>query len=93
MIGEVDMFVGPNYVLSVRNRSAQGFLGVRAALRARADLLKQGPAFVLYALMDAVVDRYFPIVDAFETRAGADRGAHLRQRPAARARTSRGCTR
>ena len=35
-------------------------------LRARADLLRHGPAYVLYALMDAVVDRYFPVVDAIE---------------------------
>ena len=30
------------------------------------DLLRQGPGFVFYALMDAVVDRYFPLMDAIE---------------------------
>jgi len=64
--GEVDIFVGSNYVLSARQNSSQDFLGVRARAEREPNLLKQGPAFVLYALMDAVVDRYFPIVDMME---------------------------
>jgi magnesium transporter len=68
VIGEVDVFVGPNYVLSSRlNASSQGFLGVRARAEREPHLLAQGSAFVLYALMDAVVDRYFPVVDMLET--------------------------
>ena len=66
-IGEVDVFVGENYVLSTRNRTHQGFLGVRARCEREPHHLKQGPAFVFYALMDAVVDRYFPVVVALET--------------------------
>ena len=66
IVGELDVFVGENYVLSVRNRSQQGFLGVRARCEHEPELLRQGPAFVLYALMDAVVDRYFPVADALE---------------------------
>lgn len=65
-VGELDVFVGENYVLSARNHSYQGFLGVRARCEREPDLLRQGPAFVLYALMDAVVDRYFPVADALE---------------------------
>ncbi|CAL60315.1 Putative Magnesium and cobalt transport protein CorA [Herminiimonas arsenicoxydans] len=66
-IGELDIFVGPNYVLSVRNRSSQGFLGVRARCEQEPEQLRKGSAFVLYALMDAVVDRYFPVVEALES--------------------------
>lgn len=66
-IGELDIFVGPNYILSVRNRSAQGFLGVRARCEQEPEQLRKGSAFVLYALMDAVVDRYFPVVEALES--------------------------
>lgn len=66
-LGEVDVFVGHNYVLSVRNRSTQDFLGVRDRCEREPHLLKQGAGFVLYALMDAVVDRYFPIIDALES--------------------------
>lgn len=66
-LGEVHIFAGLNFVLSVRNRSTQGFLGVRERCEREPELLRQGAGFVLYALMDAVVDRYFPLVDAMET--------------------------
>jgi len=66
-VGEVAVFVGPNYVLSVRSRAKQTFLGVRDRCEREPHLLKQGASFVLYALMDAAVDRYFPVVDALET--------------------------
>jgi len=65
-IGEVAIFVGPNYVLSVRSRSTQGFQAVRARCEREPHLLKYGSGFVLYALMDTVVDRYFPVLDALE---------------------------
>ena len=58
-ISEVNVFVGHNYVLSVRNHSQQHFLGVRDAASAEPHLLQHGAGFVFYALMDAVVDRYF----------------------------------
>lgn len=65
-VGEVHVFVGPRFVVSVRHRSAQGFLGVRGRAEREPELLRQGPGFVFYALMDAVVDRYFPHMDAIE---------------------------
>ena len=67
VVGELDVFVEENYVVSVRTRSSQGFLGVRARCEREPQLLKQGSAFVFYALMDAVVDRYFAVVDALES--------------------------
>jgi magnesium transporter len=66
-VGEIDVFVGRNYVLSVRNRSQKDFMGVRDRCEREPHLLRQGAGFVLYALMDAVVDRYFPIIDALES--------------------------
>jgi len=65
-VGEVHVFVGPRFIVSVRHRSAQGFLGVRDRAEREPELLRQGPGFVFYALMDAVVDRYFPHMDAVE---------------------------
>ncbi len=65
--GEVDIFVGANFVLSVRNRSRQNLLQVRERSEREPQLLSHGPAFVFYALLDAVVDRYFPIIDRLET--------------------------
>jgi magnesium transporter len=65
--GEVAIFVGANFVLSVRNHSRHGFLGVRERCEREPHLLGHGAGFVFYALMDAVVDRYFPLLDAIET--------------------------
>ena len=65
-VGELSIFVGKNYVLSVRNRAQQGFASVRNRSEREPYLLKHGAAFVFYALIDTVVDRYFPILDAVE---------------------------
>src|SRR5437867_2163013 len=64
-IGEIDIFVGRNYVLSVRH-AERGFQDVRARAEREPELLKHGSGYVLYALMDAVVDRYFPVLDTIE---------------------------
>jgi len=80
-VGEVAVFTGRDFVLSMRNRSRQDFLGVRERCEREPERLQLGPGFVLYALMDAVVDRYFPLLDAIETELEAieehifDRGA------------------
>jgi magnesium transporter len=66
-VGEIDVFVAPNYVLSVRKRTKRGFADVRARCEREPELLRHGSGFVLYCLMDAVVDRYFPILDLLET--------------------------
>ncbi|MCA1585567.1 MAG: magnesium/cobalt transporter CorA [Acidobacteria bacterium] len=63
-IGEVAVFVGSNYIVSVRRNVRQGFADVRARSESEPELLRHGPAFVLYALMDAVVDRYLPVLDS-----------------------------
>ena len=83
-VGEVNVFVGPNFVLSVRNRSRQGFLGVRSRCEREPHLLQQGAGFLFYALMDSVVDRYFPLIDGLESeleeleaRIFSDRAARL----------------
>jgi magnesium transporter len=66
LVGEVDVFAGPNYLLSVRSGVEKGFDDVRARCEAEPELLRLGSCYVLYALMDAVVDRYFPILDQLE---------------------------
>ncbi|HEX3631551.1 MAG TPA: magnesium/cobalt transporter CorA [Casimicrobiaceae bacterium] len=66
-VGEVDVFVGLNYVLSVRRDTERGFADVRARTENEPDLLMNGAAYVFYALMDKVVDRYFPVLEELET--------------------------
>ncbi|MGH8120327.1 MAG: CorA family divalent cation transporter, partial [Gammaproteobacteria bacterium] len=65
-VGELNIFVGRNYVLSVRNRAREGFKGVRARCEREPHLLRHGSGFVFYALMDAVVDHYFPVLNTLE---------------------------
>lgn len=65
-VGEVAIFTGRNFVLSVRTRARQGFAGVRARCETEPEMLRHGSAFVFYCLMDTVVDRYFPVIDAIE---------------------------
>ncbi len=66
-VGEVSIFIGRNYVLSVRSRAERGFHDVRMRCEREPELLRHGTGYVLYALMDAVVDRYMPLIDNLET--------------------------
>jgi len=65
--GEVGVFAGPNYILTIRSGAEHGFGEVRARCERQPEFLRNGPGYVLYALMDAVVDRYFPLLDGLET--------------------------
>ena len=67
-VGEISIFVGRNFILSIRNRSKHDFLGVRGRCEREPELLRLGSGFVLYALMDSVVDRYFPVIDELESQ-------------------------
>lgn len=65
-LGETHIFVGPRYVVSVRHGSSLAYTAVRQRCETMPRLLSQGPGFALYALMDFIVDQYFPIVDSLE---------------------------
>ena len=67
-VGEVAIFAGRNYVVSVRSHAERGFQEVRARCEREPELLRLGSGFVLYALTDAVVDRYFPVLDLLEAK-------------------------
>ena len=82
-VGEVDLFVGPNYILSMRKNVQLGFAAVRARTEREPELLQHGSGFVFYALIDNVVDRYFPILDELETRL-EDAEARMFAAPASR---------
>jgi magnesium transporter len=64
--GEVAVFAGRSYILTVRSHAERGFQDVRARCEREPELLRIGAGFVLYALVDAVVDRYFPLLDSLE---------------------------
>lgn len=64
--GETHVFVGVQYVISVRHGSLKSHVTLRTRCEAAPQLLSKGPGFVLYALMDFIVDQYLPIVEALE---------------------------
>ena len=65
-VGETHLFVGSRFVVSVRHGASLSYAEVRARCEASPHLLARGPGFVLYAIMDFIVDQYFPVVDALE---------------------------
>jgi magnesium transporter len=66
--GETHIFIGERYVVTVRHGASLPYVPVRARVETTPQLLRKGPGFVLYALMDTIVDQYFPIVDALEQK-------------------------
>jgi magnesium transporter len=64
--GEVHLFIGDDFVLSVRHSEAPDLARVRARLEADSELLARGPEAVLYAILDEVVDGYLPVVAGLE---------------------------
>jgi magnesium transporter len=62
-LGETHLFVGPRYVVSIRHGDTPGYAAVRTRCESTPALLAKGPGFVLYAVMDFIVDHYFPVLD------------------------------
>jgi magnesium transporter len=64
--GEVHVFAGPQFVITVRHCEAPRLAEVRRALEARPDLLRRGPVAIIHAIMDRVVDDYGPVIAGLE---------------------------
>lgn len=64
--GETHFFVGNNFIVVIRHGSDVPYTDVRARCESTPELMKKGQGFVLYAVMDFIVDRYFPIVHELE---------------------------
>jgi magnesium transporter len=60
--GEIHVFVGSNFVLTVRHSLAPDLAAVRRRMEADPEILALGPEAVLYAIFDRVVDGYAPVV-------------------------------
>ncbi len=65
-IGETHFFLGQNFLISIRHGSSLAYTEVRSRCEKTPKLLRKGPGFVLYAVMDFIVDHYFPILDLLE---------------------------
>jgi magnesium transporter len=64
--GEIHVFVGPDFVVTVRHGEASTLDRVRQRLESMPELLCRGPEAILYAIMDRVVDDYAPVVAGLE---------------------------
>ncbi|MBC7875451.1 MAG: magnesium/cobalt transporter CorA [Ferruginibacter sp.] len=64
--GETHFFVGKNFIVVIRHGSSVPYTDVRARCESMPELLNKGQGFVLYAVMDFIVDRYFPVVQDLE---------------------------
>jgi magnesium transporter len=64
--GELHVFLGPDYVVTIRHAESPDLARVRRRLEDSAALLRLGPEAVLYAIMDQVVDEYGPVVARLE---------------------------
>src|SRR6266849_1049048 len=62
-LGETHFFVGPRYIVSIRHGATPSYDAIRSRCESTPGLLAKGPGYVLYAVMDFIVDQYFPIVD------------------------------
>jgi magnesium transporter len=62
-LGETHLFLGSRYIVSIRHGDTPGYAAVRTRCESTPALLAKGPGFVLYAVMDFIVDHYFPVLD------------------------------
>jgi magnesium transporter len=60
--GELHVFVGPDFVVTVRHGASPDLAAVRSRLESDREMLSRGPEAVLYAILDSVVDGYAPVV-------------------------------
>ncbi|GAA1318014.1 magnesium/cobalt transporter CorA [Pseudonocardia xinjiangensis] len=65
-LGEVHLFLGPDFVITVRHAEEPDLGAVRKRLEADPALLDNGPYSVLYAVLDKVVDDYFPVLNGLQ---------------------------
>jgi magnesium transporter len=65
-LGEILLFVGADYIVSVRHGDVMELGDVRRRLEGEPELLRCGPSAVLYAILDRIVDGYMPAVEGVE---------------------------
>jgi magnesium transporter len=65
--GEIMIFVGPDFVVTIRHGEHSGLAAVRQHVEASPALLKLGPYAVMHAIADHVVDSYLDVTDLMET--------------------------
>ena len=67
--GQTAIFLGASFIITVRQGSARAHTDLRAQLEGHPERLREGPDFVLHALLDFIVAGYDPVLDALEQKA------------------------
>jgi magnesium transporter len=66
-LGQVVLFIGEGFVVSVRHGQSTALSSVRSSLQAHPDMLRHGPSAVIHAVLDRVVDDYLEVLHGLET--------------------------
>ncbi|MGL4340333.1 MAG: magnesium and cobalt transport protein CorA [Rhodoglobus sp.] len=64
--GEVHVFIGPQFAITIRHAESPDLGHVRQRLERHPELLRLGPASVLYGVLDEVIDQYQPVIHGLE---------------------------
>ena len=65
---EVHLFVGPNYLVSLHTGDSEALKTARKRWESNREMQRQGPYFLLYLVLDSMVDDYYPALDAYDER-------------------------
>jgi magnesium transporter len=68
---ETHIFAGRGYVVTVRHGSTTAYREVRSRCESTPKMLAMGESFVIYSIMDFVVDKYFPVLHELEVEVDA----------------------
>ena len=79
--GETHFFLGENFIVTVRHKSTVSYAAVRANCESLPQLLSKGQGFALYAVMDFIVDQYFPVVQELEQALEAIEDSIFKEKP------------
>ncbi len=79
--GETHFFVGNNFIVTVRHNSSISYANVRSMCESSPHLLRKGQGFALYAVMDFIVDQYFPVMNELEIELEAVEDKIFKEKP------------
>ena len=79
--GETHFFVGTNFIVTVRHGSSVSYADVRTRCENTPHLLSKGQGFALYAVMDFIVDKYFPVAQELEQQLEAIEDKIFKEKP------------
>ncbi len=66
VFGETHIFLGKRFLITVRHGTLASYAPVRRLCEARPELLRLGPSYALYAVLDFIVDNYLPLISDFQ---------------------------